>query len=323
MWRQRRVFLAGLLSAVALLPNRSSAQSAKLEVSELQVGLLPIAVHTPVFAAQQLGYFAQEGLKVATQFGVGGAALLPLAIQGQLQLVNIPIATGLQARAQNIDIVMIGPGTTTERSKPPAQTATIAKAGSSIQQLSDLTGKKVAVNVINSVDWLYTRALLEKGGADLKTVTFIELPYPNMIDAIVNGQVDAATVTQPFLYFGTSSGKVKRLGYDLLDVQPGVQVSGYATTRKWAIANPNTLAAFERAVARADDYLNANHAEAVAMVSKFTHAKPEVVEAANVPYWTNELYPDNIELQMKLMVKYGMLRKPQDVHDLIWHAKRP
>ncbi len=272
--------------AATLLPSSSSAQPAKPAVSELRVGILPIAPHTPVFAAQELGYFAQEGLKVDLQFGVGGAALLPLVIQGQMQLVNIPIATGLQARAQNIDVVMIGPGTYVEKQQAPGQTATIVKSDGKIRGLRDLAGKTVAVNVINSVNWLYNRALLAKAGVDVKTVTYVELPFPNMVDSVANGQVDAAAIVQPFLFFGTSSGKVRVVGYDFLDVQPGAQISGFATSRKWATANARTLAAFERATARAVDYLMANQKEAMQLVAKFTKAKPEIIEGAGVPSWS-------------------------------------
>jgi NitT/TauT family transport system substrate-binding protein len=322
MLRKLHLFLAkGLLTAL-LLPTLSSAQPGGLEVSEVQVGILPIAVHAPVFAAQQLGYFDQEGLKVVTQFSVGGAALLPLVIQGQMQIGNIPISTGLLARAQNLDVVMIGPGTYIEKSNPPGQTATIVKSGSKIERLSDLAGKKIAVNVINSVNWLYSRALLDKSGVDLKAVSYVELPFPNMVDMVVNGQVDAAAIVQPFLFFGTSGGKVKTLGYDILDVQPGAQISGFAVSRKWANANPRTLAAFERAVARAVDHLMANDEQAVPLLAKFTNSKPEVIKGTGVPSWTNELSVSDIEMQMQLMVKQGLLKKPQDVRELIWVSKR-
>jgi NitT/TauT family transport system substrate-binding protein len=309
---------ATFIVVLSLLAVSLRAEPAKPEVSEIAVGILPIAAHTPIFAAQELGYFAEGGLKVTTQFSVGGAALVPLLIQGQMPIGNVPISTVLQARAQNFDVVMIGPGTYVEKSQPPGQTATIVKADSKIERLSDLAGKKVAVNVINSVNWLYNRALLQKAGVDLKTVTYVELPIPNMLDAVVNGHVDAAAIVQPFLFFGTSSGKVKILGYDILDVQPGAQVSGFAVSRKWAQSNPRTLVVFERAIARAVDYLMASQAQAAPLVAKFTNAKPEVIAGTGLPSWANELSVEKIDVQMRLMVEHGLLQKPQDVRELIW-----
>lgn len=308
-----RILMAGL--ALALMPSFASAEAAKLEVNEVRVGILPIAVQTPIFSAQELGYFAQEGLKVTTQFGESGAALLPLAIQGQLQIVNIPISTGLQARAQKLDIVMIGPGTVMEM-HPTA--GTIARAGSSIHQLSDLTGKTIAVNVINSVNWLYNRALLEKAGVDLKTVKYVELPFTSMTDAVINGSVDAAATSQPFLYLATKTGKITVLGHDLYDVQPNVQVSGFAVARKWAQANPHTLAAFERALARAVDYMMADGKHAVPLIAKFTKTDLKLIEEAGLPSWSNELSVSNVNTQMQLMIRHGLLKQPIDVNALIW-----
>src|SRR5262245_2273705 len=322
MARNIRLAVIFVLS-VMLLPALCNAQEAKPEISEINVGILPIAAHAPVFVAQELGYFAEEGLKVTTQFGVGGAALLPLVIQGQMQIGNIPISTGLQARAQNLDIVMIGPGTYVEKSKPPAQTATVVKANGPITNLRDLAGKKVAVNVINSVNWLYNREMLARAGVDVKTVTYIELPFPNMIDAVSNGQVDAAAIVQPFLFFGTSSGKVKPIGNDLLDVQPGAQASGFAVSRKWALANPRTLAAFSRGVARAVDYLQASEAQGAPFIVKATKSNPEVVAGTGIPSWSNTLSPEMIEVQMQMMMKHGLLQKQQDVRELIWSPERP
>jgi NitT/TauT family transport system substrate-binding protein len=310
------------LASVALPSTKSFSQQSKLEVSEVRVGILPIALHAPVFVAQELGYFSREGLKVITQFSQGGAALLPLVIQGQMQIGNIPISTALQARAQNLDVVMIGAGTYVAKSKPPGQTATIVKSDSSIRRVSDLAGKKVAVNVINSVNWLYNRAMLDKAGVDLKSVTYVELPFPNMIDAVVNGYADAAAIVQPFLFFGSSSGKIRVVGYDFIEVQPGVQISGFAVSRKWARSNPHTLAAFERGIARAVDYLMADEAKAMPLVAKFTKSKPSVIEGAGMPSWTNELSIPNVDAQMQLMIKYGLLQKTQDVRELIWKSAR-
>lgn len=317
MARTYPLFLAAALAATLLPWSRASAQQ-KLEVPEITVGVLPIAPHAPVFAAQKLGYFDQEGLKVQLQFGQGGAALLPLVFQGQMQIVNIPVATGLQAREQNLDVVMIGPGTYEAKRQPPGQTATIVKADLKIERLSDLAGKTIAVNVINSVNWLYNRAMLTKAGVDLKTVTYVELPFPNMVDAVTNGQAAAAAIVQPFLFFATSGGKTRVLAYDFLEVQPGAQISGFATSRKWAEADPKTLAAFESALARATDYMTANPSKAIDMVAEYTHSKPEIIEQAGLPSWSKKLDAADLDQQMQLMVKYRLLQKPQDVRKLIW-----
>jgi hypothetical protein len=68
--------------------------------------------------------------------------------------------------------------------------------------------------------------------------------------------------------------------------------------------------------------LQSNEARAKQLVVKFTKAKPEVIEAAGLPAWTNELTASNVETQMELMLKHGLLAKRQDVTELIWASRR-
>jgi hypothetical protein len=81
-----------------------------------------------------------------------------------------------------------------------------------------------------------------------------------------------------------------------------------------------TLAAFERGVARAVDYLMKDDAAARALVAQFTKSKPAVIDGAGMPSWTNELSVTNVDVQMQLMIKHGLLQKPQNVNELIWKS---
>ena len=58
-----------------------------------------------------------------------------------------------------------------------------------VKSLKDLEGKRVAVNVINSTAWLHAVALLEKHGVDRTKVRFTEVPFPQMNDPLLNGQL--------------------------------------------------------------------------------------------------------------------------------------
>jgi NitT/TauT family transport system substrate-binding protein len=162
--------------------------------------------------------------------------------------------------------------------------------------------------------------MLEKHGVGPKAVNDVELPFANMNDAVAAGHVDAAIVTQPFLYFGASIKKIRIVAYHFIEVQPGVQISGFVVSRKWSEKNPRTLAAFARAVAKATMYLKENVEGAKVLVAQFTHVKPEVVEATSVPVWVNELSTENVATQMRLMLKYGLLKKEQDLDAFAWKA---
>src|ERR687891_313208 len=51
---------------------------------------------------------------------------------------------------------------------------------------------------LNNVVWLTVRALVEKRGGDPRKLSFIEVPFPQMLDALLNDRVDAIANIEPF-----------------------------------------------------------------------------------------------------------------------------
>jgi ABC-type nitrate/sulfonate/bicarbonate transport system substrate-binding protein len=45
--------------------------------------------------------------------------------------------------------------------------------------------------------WIRATAWLDHTGGDADRVIFVEIPFPQMVDALVNNQVDAAMVNEP------------------------------------------------------------------------------------------------------------------------------
>lgn len=322
--RARAGALAGIALATVLAgcggggggESSNAASGTAPEVSNLKIGVIPIAGVTPIFAAQKLGYFKEEGLEVTLETSSGGAASLPLVAQGGLQVSNAPPVSVILANTQRFDFAMLAPSLDGEPA-PPGQTAVLASKTSGVKKLADLQGKKVAVNTINSVNWLYNRALLAKAGVDLKTVTYVEVPFPSMIDALTNGSVDAIDVPQPFFYIAEQTGKVTTLGYTFSDVQPSVPITAYAATQKFVDSNPRTIAAFERAMTRAVEYMRANEPEAKKLIAEYTGAKPELVDRIPLNKWSTELSVDGIQKTADLMLKEGMIKEKVDVSDFI------
>src|SRR5690606_31193423 len=98
---------------------------------------------------------------------------------------------------------------------------------------------------------------------------------------------------------------------DFVETQPGVDLVGIVASRSWAEKNPNTVAAVQRALIRAIEYMDENPEEALEMAAEFTGAPPELVEAAGVPTWsTDEQQPEDLEYVMGLMERYGVIDGP-------------
>lgn len=304
-----------LLLAVSLaLPFHAPAAP---ETPKLRISSIPIAGFTPIYAADKLGYFKQEGLEVTIDRAAGGAQTLPLLVQGTLQLATTPVVSAALANQQGFNVRLIPPSLDEKRAKP-GQTAQLVLADSPIKSPADLKGKRVAVNVINSVNWLYDRAFVRKvGGIDPAQVQYTEVPFPSMIDPLLRGAVDAVNIPQPFHHIALATGKVRVLGYPFVEIQPGLHIAPYAGTAAWLDANPNTVKAFVDAMRKAIEYMRANPAEAKKLISGFTGAKPELVEAIPMDDWSTSLSAADVAKTLEIMKQEGMLKKELNARAMI------
>jgi NitT/TauT family transport system substrate-binding protein len=297
------------------------AHAASPETPKLRIAAIPIAGFTPLYAADKLGYFKEVGLEVTIDKAAGGAQTLPLLVQGTLQLAVTPVVSVALANQQGFDIRLIPPSLDEKRSKP-GQTAQIVLASSSIHTPADLKGKRVAVNVINSVNWLYDRAFVRKvGGIDPALVQYTEVPFPSMIDPLLRGAVDAINVPQPFHHIALATGKVRVLGYPFVEIQPGVHIAPYAGTAKWLNENPRTVEAFLAAMRKAIVYMRDNPQEAKKLISGFTGAKPELVDVIPMDDWSTTLSADDVLKTLQIMKQEGVLKKDLNAKDMIHDVK--
>ena len=70
------------------------------------------------------------------------------------------------------------------------------------------------------------RIIYEKNGVSVEKVTFVEVPFPKMGDALVHKQIDAAAMVEPFATRLMKTGSVKAVTYPLVEVTPGLDIAG-------------------------------------------------------------------------------------------------
>ena len=306
-----------LFVAAAFFASLSVSAFAQPETPKLRISAIPIAGFTPIYAADKLGFFKHEGLEVTIDRAAGGAQTVPLLVQGTLQLAVTPVVSVALANQQGFKLRVIPPALDAKRAIP-GQTALIVLQDSAIKSPADLKGKRVAVNTINSVNWLYDRAFIRrKGKIDPSEVQYVEVPFPSMVDALLRGSVDAIDVPQPFHYIALATGKVRVLGYPFAETQPGLHIAPYAGTAAWLDANPKTVKAFVTAMTRAVEHMRKNPDDARRLIAEFTGAKPELVAAIPLDDWSTALSAADVAETLKVMKQEGMLKKELEISDMI------
>ncbi|WP_067823115.1 ABC transporter substrate-binding protein [Actinomadura kijaniata] len=253
--RRRSAVLSGVLAlavaatATACGGDDKPKSANGLEKSEITVGTMPVGDTAPLQLAISKGLFKAEGLTVKTKIIAGGQVAIPQLKGGQLDVSFTNYVSLFSAAAKND----FKPRIVAEafQSGPKTHVLLVPK-DSDIRSVKDLANKKIGVNTKRNVSTLLVRAAAKPNGVELdEDKNFVEIPPPQMELALKNKSVDAVQAIEPF---GTQMQS--SIGARVLtDLSSGptadFPIAGYASTDQFATKNPKTVAAFQRAMAKA------------------------------------------------------------------------
>jgi NitT/TauT family transport system substrate-binding protein len=178
------------------------------------------------------------------------------------------------------------------------------------------------VNVINSTAWLHAIAMLDKHGVDRSKVRFTEVPFPQMNDPLVNGQLDAIYQVEPFRSVLMATGKAEVIGYPYVETLPGSDITQYLALTSWIEKNRATAAKFARAISKGAQFANvpANEAALREANVQFTGLNAALKDVVMLPRFGTAVSPAEIGRTMDLMLKYRMLKQKVDLSKRILAA---
>ena len=295
-----------VLAGFAGLPGQSAAQE------KIRVGLLPFSESLGAVLADRQGFFKAEGLDVEISKITSGALGVTVLQAGKIDIMFSNTVSTLQAMEQGLDAVILAPGAVVRASGADTTIALIVRKGS-VSALKELEGKRVAVNVINSTAWLHAIAMLDKHGVERSKVRFLEVPFPQMNDPLLNNQVDAIYQVEPFRSVLMATGKADVLGYPYVETLPNSDITQYLALASWVEKNRATAAKFARAIVKGAQYANANEAAAREANLQFTGLNPALKDTVMLPRFGTAVNAAEIGRTMDLMLKYGMLKQRVDL----------
>lgn len=231
---------------------------------------------------------------------------------GRLDIVLSSTVSTFQAIEQGLDAVVLAPGAIVRQAPPDTTTAIIVRKDS-IKSLKDLEGKRVGVNVINSTAWLHAVALLDKHGVDRTKVRFSEVPFPQMNDPLLNGQLDAVVQVEPFRSALMSTGNAEIVGWPYVETAPNTDITQYIALASWVQKNRATAAKFVRAVIKGARFAASNEAVTRDINLQFTNLNPALKDKVLLPRLGTEINLEEMNHTKELMQKYGLLKTQVDL----------
>ncbi|MFI7676122.1 ABC transporter substrate-binding protein [Actinophytocola sp. NPDC049390] len=297
--------------------DNAAAASGPLEKTTLKVGVM-IGIDC---AGAQLALlndaFADEGLEVEPITIQSGALAIPSLVSGEFDITFGNWVSFIKAQAAgNVDMKFIGES---YLSTPNSNFSVIAGKDSQIDSPKDLEGKKIAVNAKGNINELLLRAVLDANDVDFNKIkdNLVEMPFPNMAAAIKNGQIDAAATIDPFVTAAQKEIGAK-IVFDMTGAGPteNFPLSGFATKREFAEQNPNTIAAFQRALLKGQQ-LAADRKNVEEALPKFAKMDPETAAIVKIGQFPTTIDPKRVQRVADLLVTYDMLDKKLDVEPLV------
>ncbi|TMR98027.1 ABC transporter substrate-binding protein [Nonomuraea basaltis] len=284
-----------------------------MEKNTIKVGVVPTADAAPLFIALRKGYFTHEGLIVEPQFIVGGAQAVPSLLSDRLDIGQTDYISTFTAVSHGLPLKVVG----AMSQAGPGTFGLMAGKNSGIESLKDLKGKKVAVNILNGLATLTVTAMLEDAGMKASDVKFAEVPFPEMVRKLIDRQVDAAWLAEPFLTDGGSRGLLRPVPDTMAGRITDLPVGGWMAADEWREKNPQTLAAFQRAIAKAQQVAAGSRKEVEAVLP--TYMKIDAKTAAQTSLGA---YPTALDLQRlqrvaDLMQQHRYVNRPLDVKSLV------
>jgi NitT/TauT family transport system substrate-binding protein len=252
--------------AVGSVTETTQPPSTGLTHIDLGIGFVPNVQFAPLYVAQAKGFYAEEGLDMAMEYGYEND-FVALTAQGERQFA---IASGDQvvlARSQKLPVVYV------MKWYERFPVAVMALAETGIDSPQKLEGHSVGIPMLSGASYIGWKALvyaakLDESKIDLQVIGFTQA------EAITQGRVDAAVV-----YIANEPVQLRQAGVQVNVMQISDYINmvsnGIITNETLIKENPDLVRRMVRASLRGVEYTIAHPDEAFAIARQ---AVPEITD---------------------------------------------
>ena len=243
----RRTAMAAVASMLPLPALQAMAQDkAPLEKTQLNIGFLPITCATPLVAADPLGFYAKEGLKVALNRTAGWAVVREKTLAGEFDAAHMlsPMPLALSLGLGSVSTPMVIPAIENVN----GNAITLHVKHKDKRDPRTWKGMTLAIPFDHSMHNYLLRYYLAEHGLDPdKDVKLRVMAPPDMVANLRAEGIDGFIVAEPFnqraVFDGV--GYIHTLTSEIWDKHPCCAI---AATQRFVQTNPNTFAALFRAI---------------------------------------------------------------------------
>ncbi|HYT57416.1 MAG TPA: ABC transporter substrate-binding protein, partial [Verrucomicrobiae bacterium] len=287
-----------VLFGFAATVERSIAQ--RIELKKIRLNVFRIDAAT--VAARVNGYFAAEGLDVDVTLTPNSTEQMRGLSQGKFEVVSTAfdnvLAWSGREGAEIIAVAQISDKTVLPVFVRPE-----------IKTWSDLKGKKLAADAVDTAFALVLRRVLLANGLDMTKGDYelVALGATGArLESMLKGETFAGVLTSPFDVKAVAAG-MRRIG-DSKEVLPDYPNTIFAVNREWAQKNRDTLVAYLRGCLKGMSWVKdpANRDAAIKMVGEQLKLNPkQAEESVNELSTTGNLNLPGLQVVLDLRNQFG------------------
>ena len=234
----------GLLIGAGLVAGDASFDRAR-ERLPITVAAATNEASALVWIAADLGFFEQAGLDVTLNDYAFGRLAAEAMLAGEADMATAAEFVVVRESFERDNLSVIG------SMSESRSFSIVARRDRGIASPTDLRGKRVAVAIGTQAEFFLNR-FLEFNGLSTRELDVIDLAPTEMVEALVDGGIDAIGILDPHAYEAEMRLGDQAAVFDGLfdDVHHFLLVS----TDEWVAANPETTDRFLRGLALAETF---------------------------------------------------------------------
>jgi len=306
LWTRRQTLwmltgVAGSLVLHACTPGNQTTEN-----TTTAIGLNPWIGSTPLYIAQEKGFFQQRGLNLDVKIFSGTSDANSAFMAGRLDswtpVTSEAVASVTQGSQFRIVLV-----------QDTSVGADGILARNSIESLADFKGKEIAVEE-DSVSHFFLLQVLESVGLGAEDFTLVNTPPDAAAAAYQSGKIEIAVTYSPYLAKANEVQSDGRVIYDSAQM-PSAIADLYVFSPQIIEQNPQSVDAFIRGVLEGLEFLQNNREEGLAIAAREIGISPEELAqdlqgiqlpdlAKNIEILTNHQSQLSLLKSMESMAKF-------------------
>jgi NitT/TauT family transport system substrate-binding protein len=279
----------------------------------VRVATTPTDIGAEPFYAADRGYFERAGLDAQIQVIANGAAIAAAVASGAIDIAQSNVVSVATAHDRGLPLVIVAPAGVYSSSSPTS--ALVVAKNSPIVAAKDLNGKILACNGLKNISQLGPLAWIDANGGDAASTKWIDMPFPEMPQALTAGRVAAALIAEPELSSALGTGNVRVLGNAYDAIAHHFMIGAWFTTADWAKAHPDVIRRYQAAMRQAARWANKNPRASALVLEEYTKIVP--TPAMKRTTYSETMDPELMQPLIDAAARYGILRAPFPALDLL------